>query len=121
MRRRVIITWILAALVVTIPAAFAQLPGGVQIPGTTSLPTGGLSKNALLKQAKEVEVDLTSMKSSGKLAPEQAKQVDGLLPKANSLTSELEKPQVDAARLPQLTNNLSDLQKQVTALKGMLK
>ena len=57
--------------------------------------------------------DLTSMKSSGKLAPEQTKQVDTLLPKATSLTSELEKPQVEAAKLPQLASDLSDLQKQV--------
>ena len=65
--------------------------------------------------------DLTSMKSSGKLAAEQTKQVDTLLPKATSLTSELEKPQVDAAKLPKLANDVSDLQKQVGALKSFMK
>ncbi len=102
-------------------AAPAQLPGGMQMPGGASLPMGGLSKDALLKQAKEMVADLTSMKSSGKLAPEQMKQADDLLPKANSLTSALEKPQVDAAELPQLASSLSDLQTQVGALKGLMK
>ena len=41
--------------------------------------------------------------------------VDTLLPKATSLTSELEKPQVEAAKLPQLASDVSDLQKQVGA------
>ena len=65
--------------------------------------------------------DLVSMKSSGKLAPEQTTQVDELLPKARSLTSELEKPQVEIGKLPQLASDMSDLQKQVSTLKGMLK
>ena len=106
---------IVAGLVVVPGTALAQLPGGIQ------LPMGGLSKDSLLAQAKEMLADLVSMKSSGKLAPEQTKQVDDLLPKATSLTSELEKPQVDTGRLPQLASNLSDLQRQVGALKGMLK
>ena len=96
-------------------AARAQLPGGLP------LPTGGFSKDALLAQAKEMVADLVSMKSSGKLASEQTKQVDELLPKARSLTSELEKPQVETGKLPQLASDMSDLQKQVSALKGMLK
>jgi hypothetical protein len=62
-----------------------------------------------------------SMKSSGKLAPAQATQVDALLPKAQSLNDALEKPQVDAASLPQLASNLSDLQKQVGPLKALMK
>ena len=45
--------------------------------------------------------DLTSLKGSGKLAPEQTKQVDDLLPRANSLTSELAKPQVETSKLTQ--------------------
>ena len=106
---------IVAGLLVVPGAALAQLPGGIQ------LPMGGFSKDSLLAQAKEMVADLASMKSSGKLAPEQTKQVDELLPKATSLTSELEKPQVDAGKLPQLASNLSDLQRQVGALKGMLK
>jgi hypothetical protein len=113
--------WVVAGLLVAPVSAPAQLPGGAQIPGGMSLPTGGFSKDALLNQAKTMLTDLTSMKSSGKLAPEQVKQVDTLLPKATSLTSELEKPQVDAAKLPQLATDLNDLQKQVTALKGLMK
>ncbi len=65
--------------------------------------------------------DLTSMKSSGKLAAPQTKQVDKLLPKATSLTSELGKPQVEPSKLSQLASQLSDLQKQVGALKGLMK
>src|SRR6266478_4067716 len=105
-------------------AAQAQMPGGVQVPqmpGTGSLPTGMPSKDSLLNEAKGMVSDLTSMKSSGKLAPDQVKQVDDLLPKAQSLTSELEKPQVSATDLPKLASNLSDLQKQVGVLKGFMK
>jgi len=111
--------WIAAASLATLSlsaptAAVAQLPAGVQIPGS-------LSKDSLLSQAKAMVADLTLMKSSGKLAPDQIKQVDTLLPKAQSLTGELEKPQVDAAKLPQLASNLKDLQQQVGMLKGLLK
>jgi hypothetical protein len=118
--RRPILGWgLVAALgLLTAPVA-AQLPGGVQVPG--GLPTAGLSKDSLLQQAKSLLGDLTSMKSSGKLAPPQAKQVDELLPKAQSLNDELAKPKVDTARLPQLASNLNDLQKQVSVLKGFMK
>jgi hypothetical protein len=118
MSYRLAIAVVAAALFLVPVAALAQLPGGIGVP---SLPTGGFSKDALLAQAKDMLADLTSMKSGGKLAPEQTKQVDELLPKATSLTGELQKPQVDAAKLPQLANNLSDLQKQVGALKALVK
>ena len=59
--------------------------------------------------------DLTSMKSSGKLAVEQTKQVGTLLPKATSLTSELEKPQVEAAKLPQLASDVKAARLSVTS------
>jgi hypothetical protein len=112
---------ILAGLLLASAAAQAQLPGGMQMPGGMSLPTGGFSKDSLLKQAQELVSDLTSMKSSSKLAPAQAKQAEDLLPKAQSLTGELEKPQVEAALLPRLAADLSDLQKQVSVLKGFMK
>ena len=101
--------------------AWAQLPSGVSSLGGMSLPTTGFSKDALLSQAKEALADLTSMKSSGKLAPEQAQKVDTLLPKAQSLNTELAKPQVDPASLPQMASNLSELQKEVGVLKGFMK
>lgn len=113
--------FILAGFLTAATAVQAQLPGGVQMPGAGSLPTGGFSKASLLKQAQELVTDLTSMKSAGKLAPAQAKEVDGLLPKAQSLKGELEKPQVEATRLPQLATDLSDLQKQASVLKGFMK
>ena len=119
-RRRVIASMVIGLFIGPLWAS-AQIPGGMQIPGGAALPTGGFSKDALLAQAKSLVSDLTSMKDSGKLATEQVKQVDTLLPKANSLTSELAKPQVDAAKLPQMATDLNDLQKQVTALKGMMK
>lgn len=122
MRRRTMIgAGILAVLLLAPPAAFAQL--AVPGIGGGSLPMGGLglSKDSLLNEAKGMVSDLTSMKSSGKLAPDQLKQVDDLLPKAQSLTSELEKPQVSATELPKLASNLSDLQKQVGVLKGFIK
>jgi hypothetical protein len=97
--------------------------GGMQVPGGMSVPgiPGGLSKDGLLQQAKGLVSELTSMKSSGKLPPAQAKKADELLPKAQSLNDELEQPQIDAGRLPQLASNLTDLQKQVGALKGFMK
>jgi len=119
--RKVVSACVIVIFLVAPLGALAQLPGGVQLPGGTSLPTGGLSKDALLTQAKEMMADLTSMKSSGKLAAPQTKQVDKLLPKATSLTSELEKPQVEPSKLSQLASQLSDLQKQVGALKGLMK
>ena len=117
----------MAAVCLTGTMAVAQLPGGTQIPGagslpgTSSLPTGAFSKDALLTQAKDMVSDLTSMKSSGKLAPAQAKQVDDMLPKATSVKTELEKPQVETSKLTQLASTLSDLQKQLTTLKSLIK
>ena len=116
--RRTMALCVAVALMLTPMGAQAQLPGGISIP---SLPSGGFSKDALLEQAKQILSDLTSMKSSGKLAPDQVRQVDDLLPKATSLTSELEKPQVDAGKLPQMASNLGDLQRQVGALKGLVR
>jgi len=98
-----------------------QIPSGVQIPGGMALPSGGLSQDMLLQQAKAMLGDLTSMKTSGQLAPAQMSDVDALLPLAQSLTGELEKPQVDAARLPALAGNLNDLQQKVGVLKGFIK
>ena len=112
MNRQLPMVPLLLALLLTAPlAALAQMPGGMQVPGTGSLPTGIVSKDALLQQAKGMVSDLTSLKSSGKLDVAQVKQVDGMLPKAQSLTSELEKPQIPASKLTQLASSLSDLQK----------
>lgn len=120
-RRLLIATSILAVLLTAPLAALAQLPGGVQVPGTGSLPTSLLSKDTLLQQAKGMVSDLTSMKTSGKLDAAQAKQVDGMLPNAQSLTSELEKPQVPTSKLMELASSVSDLQKQLATLKGLVK
>ena len=122
MTRPLLITLSLLTVLLTGPlVALAQMPGGVQVPGTGSLPTGMLSKDALLQQAKGLVSDLTSMKSSGKLEAAQAKQVDGMLPKAQSLASELEKPQVPPSKLTQLASSLSDLQKQLATLRSLIK
>ena len=102
-------------------AQMPQVPQVPQVPATGSIPTTLPSKDALLGQAKGMVSDLTSMKSSGKLDAAQTKQVDSMLPKAKSLTSELEKPQVPPNKLTQLASSLSDLQKQLTTLKGLLK
>lgn len=127
MRQRILIgAWILAVLIMAPLPTLAQIPGGVQVPGTGSLP-GGLpsapavpSKDALLQQAKGTVSDLTSMKSSGKLAPAQLQQVDGLLPKATALTSDLQKPQVPTSKLAEYATTLKDLQQQVGALKSAI-
>ena len=126
MTRRLLIALSILSILFTAPlAALAQMPGGVQVPGTgslpTSIPTSLPSKDTLLQQAKGMVSDLTSMKSSGKLDVAQAKQVDGMLPKAQSLTSELEKPQIPTSKLTQLASSMSDLQKQMTTLKSLVK
>ena len=122
MIRRLLIALSILAVLLTAPlGALAQMPGGVQVPGMGSLPTGMLSKDTLLQQAKGMVSDLTSMKSSGKLDAAQTKQVDGMLPKAQSLTSELEKPQVPPSKLTQLASSLTDLQKQMATLQSLVK
>ena len=117
MRYGWIISWVVLGVIATTTVANAQI-GGIQVPSGLS---AGVSKDALLEQAKSMVGDLTSMKSSGKLGPAQMQQVDTLLPKAQSLTGELEQPQLDATRLPALAGNLSDLQKQVGVLKGFMR
>ena len=118
--------WMIAvgalALATVVPApAPAQIPG-VQVPSTGSMAIPSLpSKTQLLQQAKQMVTDLTSLKSNSSLTASQKGTVDTLLPKATSLSSELEKPQVDTSRLTQLAKELGDLQKQVTSLKGLVK
>ena len=126
MSRRFPIALSILSILLTAPlAALAQMPGGVQVPGTGSLPasipTSLPSKDTLLQQAKGMVSDLTSMKTSGKLDAAQTKQVDGMLPKAQSLTSELEKPQVPTSKLTQLASSLTDLQKQMATLQSLVK
>ena len=122
MTQRILIAlFIVSAFLASPLAAQAQMPGGVQVPSTGSVPTSALSKDSLLQQAKGLVSDLTSMKSSGKLDAAQTKQVDSMIPKAQSVTSELEKPSVPPNKLTQLASQLSDLQKQWTTLKGMIK
>ena len=128
MAQRILIALSMLSIFLGAPLAVdAQMPGGVQVPqapqvpGTGSIPTSLPSKDSLLQQAKGMVSDLTSMKSSGKLDAAQTKQVDGMLPKAQSLTTELEKPQVPPNKLTQLASALSDLQKQLATLKGLIK
>jgi len=89
-----------------------------QIPGVGSLPS--LDKSALLEQAKQLVAELTAMKQNPNLSAADKSKVDSLLPKANSLNTELAKPQVEPNRLTQLAGQLGDLQKQVGSLKGMI-
>ncbi len=69
----------------------------------------------------EVVAFLTAWKSSGKLGAADTAKVDSLLPKATAVNTELAKPQVEPSRLTQLAGQLGDLQKQVGALKGVVK
>ena len=124
MRQRIVIgAWILSLLLLPALTALAQIPGGVQVPGTGSvlgMPSAPAvptlpSKDSLLQQAQGMVTDLTALKSSGKLAPAQVQQVDGLLPKATAVTSGLQQPQAEYA------TTLKDLQQQVATLKGLVK
>ena len=127
MRQRILIgSSILASLLMIACPAPAQVPGGVQVPGAGSMPSMPSmptlpSKTALLDQAKAMVSDLTSLKSSGKLAPAQVQQVDGLLPKATALQNDLQKPQIPTSKLTEYANTLKELQQQITALKSLIK
>ena len=130
MRQRIVIgAWILSLLLLPALAALAQMPGGVQVPGTGSVPgmpsTPAMptvpSKDSLLQQAQGMVTDLKALKSSGKLAPPQMQQVDGLLPKATAVTSGLQQPQVPSSKLVEYMNTLKDLQQQIATLKGLVK
>jgi len=116
MKRTIVTMLIMAAALVMSSAASAQ----VNVPGVgkiLSMP----SKDDLLSQAVQMVSDLTSMKSSGKLTSEQAGKVDDMLPKANAMTTELAKPQVETSQLVQYAKDLGEMQQQLSALKSMVK
>jgi hypothetical protein len=115
MNRTIVTVLILAVALATSSVASAQ----VQVPGAGKMAMP--SKDDLLSQAKQMVTDLTSMKSSGKLTTDQAGKVDAMLPKANAMTTELAKPQVETSKLAQYAKDLGDMQKQLTALKSMVK
>jgi hypothetical protein len=124
MRKHILVgAWILSLLLLPALTVFAQVPGGVQVPATGSMPSmpSAPSKDALLQQATGMVSDLNALKSSGKLAPAQVTQVDGLLPKATAVTSGLQQPQVPTSKLAEYATTLKDLQQQVTALKSVVK
>jgi hypothetical protein len=130
MQQRILIgAWILSLLLLPALTAVAQMPGGVQIPGTGSVPSMPSapsmptvpSKDSLLQQAQGMVTDLKALKSSGKLAPAQVQQVDGMLPKATEVTSGLQQPQVPTSKLAEYASTLKDLQQQIATLKGLVK
>jgi hypothetical protein len=112
--RMAVIVWVMVACAMIPTATLAQM----QIPGVGSMLP---DKAQLLEQAQKLVADLTSMKSSGKLGAADTAKVDSLLPKATAVNTELAKPQVEPSRLAQLAGQLGDLQKQVGALKGVMK
>jgi hypothetical protein len=137
-KRMLIVASVLSGLLVVPLTSLAQMPerkpgtmgvpSAPSVPGMPSVPSvppapsvpAVPSKDVLLKQTNGVVTDLTSLKNSGKLAADQAKQVDTLLPKAQSMAGELAKPQLEATRLPQIASELKSLQQQVTTLKGLV-
>src|SRR5882724_3015037 len=110
--RMTVMVWALVACAMMPAVALAQMPSvGSMLP----------DKAQLLEQGQKLVADLTSMKSSGKLGAADVGKVDSLLPKATALNTELAKPEVAPSRLAQLAGQLGDLQKQVGALKGLMK
>ncbi len=112
--RLLVIVWMMVAWAMIPTVTLAQM----QIPSVGSMLP---DKTQLLEQAQKLVTDLTSMKSSGTLGAADTAKVDSLLPKATALNTELAKPQVEPSRLTQLAGQLGDLQKQVAALKGVIK
>jgi hypothetical protein len=112
--RMAVMVWVMVACAMMPAVTLAQM----QIPGVGSMLP---DKAQLLEQAQKLVADLTSMKSSGKLGAVDTAKVDSLLPKATAVNTELAKPQVEPSRVAQLAGQLGDLQKQVGALKGVMK
>ena len=100
----------------------AQTPKSAQAPGSGQLsPAQVPSRAQLATQVKRAVMDLAAMKNSGKVLPsdEEAK-LGALLLRAAELTGDLEKPQIEASELSQLASEVSDLQKEVGALKMLV-
>ena len=110
--RMTLMVWAMVGCSMMPAVAVAQIPGV----GSTRP-----DKTQLLEQGQKLVADLTSMKSSGNLGAADAGKVDSLLPKATALNTELATPQVAPGRLAQLAGQLANLQKQVGALKGLMK
>ena len=115
----------LASLLLTavlLAGALAPAAVSAQIPGVGTLPGSVMpDKSALLDQAKKLVTDLTALKQNPKLPAAEAGKVDAMIPKANAVSSELAKPQVEPSRLAQLAGQLGDLQKQYSSLLSLLK
>jgi hypothetical protein len=120
MWRATVAAWALAGLLVAPVTNEAQLPSVAQASGGRSSTAPALpQRELLLKQARQVVDELTTLKNSGTLGVEQAAEIDELLPLATALFNELDKPQVDAGSLRELSGDLTDIQKQVSALKRL--
>ena len=108
----VLLTAVLLAGTLTPAASLAQIPGvGSMIP----------DKSALLEQAKKLVTDLTALKQNPKLPAAETGKVDAMIPKANAVSSELSKPQVEPSRLAQLAGQLGDLQNHYGSLLSLVK
>jgi len=100
-------------------AVMSPAEGTAQMPGVGSLPSSMIpDKAALLEQGKKILADLMTMKQDPKLPAADKAKVDALIPKAQTVNTELAKPQVETSKLTQLASQVTDLQKQVTAIKA---
>jgi polyhydroxyalkanoate synthesis regulator phasin len=104
---------VLAAVLIAV--TLAPMAAGAQIPSVSSLIP---DKAALLEQGKKIVADLLTLKQDPKLPAADRSKVDALLPKANAVNAELAKPQVETSKLTQLASQVTDLQKQVAAIKA---
>ena len=110
-------TNILAALLMAL--ALGPTEAAAQMPGVGSLPSSLLpDKAALLEQGKKILADLVAMKADPKLPAADKSKVEALIPKAQSVNTELAKPQVETSKLTQLASQVTELQKQVAAIKA---
>jgi len=109
-------TVLVVALVV---AALAPAMVAAQMPSVPSLPSSIIpDKAALLEQGKKILADLLTMKQDPKLPAAERAKVDALIPQARTVNTELAKPQVETSKLTQLAGQVTDLQKQVAAIKA---
>jgi hypothetical protein len=111
--------WMLAGLAITPAVVEAQRPAAPASGGRPSASPALAQRDQLLHQARQLVDELTALKNGGTLGAEQAAEVDDLLPQATSLSNELENAQADAASLRELSGDLTEIQKQVSALKRL--
>jgi uncharacterized protein involved in exopolysaccharide biosynthesis len=94
------------------------LCGCLLAPAAVGAETATPPRGYLVRQANRVVMELTSIKSSGRvLASDDEARLEALLERGAVLTANLARPEIEDSRLAELAGELSDLQREVKALR----